>query len=566
MFKISFQICLLLILLTFSVFSRSSSDQILDITQENNSALGRFVTIIFESEKVNTPIEILTKFQQGIGYQLEQSYLHFGFNDKAVWLVIPVENNTLFDIKKRVSLENSWLDSVDIYLSDNNKFRVQQYLGEKYLYHSRVVDSRFFELDIDFPAKNSVLLIRVESQKPLVIPLFIRDKEARYQALTLENFRYGLVYGALISLILYNLLIATSIKSRENLLYTAYIFGFLLMNISYTGYGYAWFWSESPNVQRWSLVVLITLPTFFGLLFSIEFVRLKRNFLKLYQLLISYIFLIAGVIFFCILFDQYSFALNLTFINAFIFTVLMMYLGLFAVVNKIQSAHYFCFAIFFGSFGALITCITVWGLIDYNPVAYLAIEYGIILEAILLSLALADKFLFIEKNTATKLANIDLLTQLNNRRALYAECISLLLLARNKRNTVAVLMIDLDNFKQLNDIYGHEVGDLALKTVGAVLANNARANDVLARWGGEEFIVVLPNATLEEARVIAERMRLAISRAMIATINDNIIISASIGVAVSLINDDGVDEFNALIKSADKQLYQAKDLGKNCIA
>jgi diguanylate cyclase len=127
-------------------------------------------------------------------------------------------------------------------------------------------------------------------------------------------------------------------------------------------------------------------------------------------------------------------------------------------------------------------------------------------------------------------------------------------------------MFDLNELKKINDIYGHEVGDLALKTVGAVLANNARTNDVLARWGGEEFIVVLPNATLEEARVIAERMRLAISRAMIATINDSIIISASIGVAASLINDKGVDELNALIKLADRQLYEAKDLGKNCIA
>jgi len=564
---INFMSKLLLLFFTIiTVFTPLGYCQTLDVAQENNSALGRFTTVIFESGKVNTPDEILTKFYQGEGYQPTQSYLNFGFNDKTLWLVIPIENNTLFDIKKRVSVETSWFDSINIYLSSDNKMRVQQYLGVKYPYDSRVIDSRFFELDINFPVKESVLLIRVKSHKPLVIPLYIRDVDSRYQALTLENLRYAMVYGGIISLILYNLLIAISIKNRENLLYALYTFGFLLMNISYTGYGYAWFWSESPNFQQWSTIAFVTFTTVMGLLFSMNFVRLQRDFLKLHQFLISYIGVTVVLSILSISFNHYNLASKLTFINGFIFTLMMILLGFFAIVKKIQSAHYFCIAIFFGSCGGLISCITMWGGIDYNPITYSAIEYGIILEAILLSLALADKYLFMEKNVVTKLANIDLLTQLNNRRALYSECKNLLILARQKKNSVAVLMIDLDDFKKLNDIYGHEIGDVALKTVGLVLAKNARTHDVLARWGGEEFIVVLPTATLEEAAVIAERIRVAINYEIIPVVNENLAISASIGVAASLINDKGVDELNALIKLADRQLYEAKDLGKNCIA
>ncbi|WP_168427295.1 7TM diverse intracellular signaling domain-containing protein [Candidatus Colwellia aromaticivorans] len=95
----------------------------------------------------------------------------------------------------------------------------------------------YFELDVNFPVEASVLLIRVESPDPMVIPFYIRNIEERYQVLTVESFRYGIVYGAIMALILYNLFLAVSLKSSENLLYSLYIFACMLMNISsYTGH------------------------------------------------------------------------------------------------------------------------------------------------------------------------------------------------------------------------------------------------------------------------------------------------------------------------------------------
>ena len=559
---------LLFFTITSTLFSCLGYCQALDITQKNNSALGSFATIITESEEVNSAAEILIKFQQAGGYKSTKNYLNFGINDEAQWLVIPIENHTLSNINKRVSVETSWLDSVDIYLFSNNHFLIKHHLGDKYPYHSRVVNSRYFELDVSFPVEASILLIRVESPDPMVIPIYIRNIEERYQALTVESFRYGIVYGAIIALALYNLFLAVSLKSRENLLYSLYMFAFMLMNISYTGHGYAWLWSGSPTFQKWSNIIFMSGHVIVGLLFSLEFLRLKYYIKTLHKFVILYIFWIITSVGLSVLFDNHAVSIKLAFINMFIFSLLVMYLGVVAIIKKLQSANYFFIATLMGVCGALITCLTVWGLNEYSAIAYLSIDFGMMLEAILLSLALANKFNRIEteRNSAIKLAHIDPLTQVNNRRALHADCQNIMKSARNNKHEVSVIMIDLDDFKQLNDTYGHEVGDTILKEVAAVLVQELRTNDVLARWGGEEFIAVLPNTPLESAVLIAERFRVAINKEVTPVISNKLVISASIGVVSSLIHGKKKNELEGLINLADKQLYKAKSLGKNCVA
>jgi diguanylate cyclase (GGDEF)-like protein len=559
---------LFIIMVTATLFSCLGYCQALDIAKENNSALGSFATIITEYKKAKSMADVLLEFQRGGGYQSKVNYLTFGLNSDAQWVIIPIENHSLSTIKKRVAVETSWLDSVDFYLYSNEKILIQQHLGDKYPFHSKVIDSRYFELDIDFPIENSVLLIRVESPDPMVIPLYIRDIEKHYQALTIESFRYGIVYGAIIALMLYNLFIAVSIKSRANLLYSLYMFAFLLMNISYTGHGFSWFWPSSAVFQKWSNIVFMTGHVVAGLLFSIEFLLLKKNFRKLYNIVLICLFLIVTPIALSILFDNHAISIKLAFINTLIFALLVMSLGVIAIIKKIQSASYFFFATLMGIGGALITCSTVWGLIEYNAIAYLSVEIGMMLEAIILSLALAEKYNRIEteKNSAIQLANIDPLTQLNNRRALYADCQNLLQSAQNKKHEISVIMIDLDDFKYFNDTYGHEVGDTILKEVALILAQESRGNDVLARWGGEEFIVVLPDTSLALAVLIAERFRVAINKEVILRMPDKLVISASIGVVSSLIYSKDKSELKKLINLADKLLYKAKSLGKNCVA
>ena len=132
-------------------------------------------------------------------------------------------------------------------------------------------------------------------------------------------------------------------------------------------------------------------------------------------------------------------------------------------------------------------------------------------------------------------------------------------LARSGRNgqPVSLLLVDLDHFKQLNDVHGHQAGDAVLQAAAAALATASRLGDVVARYGGEEFVVVLPNCSTEAAVETAERLRAAVSACSAATP-----VTASIGVATSPF--DAVDA-TGLVAAADAALYEAKARGRNCV-
>lgn len=158
-------------------------------------------------------------------------------------------------------------------------------------------------------------------------------------------------------------------------------------------------------------------------------------------------------------------------------------------------------------------------------------------------------------------ARTDALTTLANRRAMQERGRVELKLAKRTGAAVSVILCDLDRFKNINDRYGHEAGDAALVKVAAVLRGALRESDALGRWGGEEFIAVLPATAAPGAREVAERMRAAIEGIVFPGISERTTIS--IGVATSQEIVDPIDEWDLLMKEADRRLYRAKHSGRN---
>lgn len=160
-----------------------------------------------------------------------------------------------------------------------------------------------------------------------------------------------------------------------------------------------------------------------------------------------------------------------------------------------------------------------------------------------------------------ELATRDELTGAFNRRYIVDQ-LERQLAAKVRHGTVAsVAMFDLDHFKKINDRYGHPVGDQALRETVRVISAELREGDILARFGGEEFLVLLPMTGLDAARLLAERLRLALASVMLVAGTEEVLLRASFGVAEL----NAAETVAGWLGRADGSLYQAKERGRDCV-
>jgi diguanylate cyclase (GGDEF)-like protein len=169
-----------------------------------------------------------------------------------------------------------------------------------------------------------------------------------------------------------------------------------------------------------------------------------------------------------------------------------------------------------------------------------------------------------EKNAQLEqISTTDALTGLRNRR--FAEWFLAREVERARRHghPLAVVLADLDHFKEVNDAYGHAVGDAALRHVASLLGEHVRKTDVCARWGGEEFLLGLVQPHADGVREFAERQRAAIEASPLALADGRrIVLTLSLGVALYMPGDKGFEE---VVEAADRALYRAKRAGRNRI-
>lgn len=164
-----------------------------------------------------------------------------------------------------------------------------------------------------------------------------------------------------------------------------------------------------------------------------------------------------------------------------------------------------------------------------------------------------------------KHATLDALTGFNNRHQFEKRLKETVSSAKRQNAPLCCIMSDIDFFKKVNDTYGHSIGDCVLKTVAKTIKKELREYDIASRYGGEEFIFLLPNTKIEEAQIVAERLRKKVEKKKINIeeykIENVKEISVTISIGVSQLNKD--DQPNMLYKKADEALYRAKESGRN---
>lgn len=157
-----------------------------------------------------------------------------------------------------------------------------------------------------------------------------------------------------------------------------------------------------------------------------------------------------------------------------------------------------------------------------------------------------------------ELGNTDYLTGAYNRRYFFESGHAIFSKAKRKVKPLAVATIDIDNFKNINDSYGHDVGDVAIKEIKTVLDKNLRESDLMARFGGEEFCILLEDISIEDTKTLFEKIRKCFESNMIET--HGIIVSYTVSIGIRFGINESLEE---MIKISDKALYEAKESGRN---
>jgi diguanylate cyclase (GGDEF)-like protein len=254
-------------------------------------------------------------------------------------------------------------------------------------------------------------------------------------------------------------------------------------------------------------------------------------------------------------------ALYIAFVVVVVFSSAMLWLGVDATRRGRRYAPYFLSASIASALGTAITALVVWGIMPFTEWGYHGAEYGMAIDATLLAFALGKHFREMQRESliAVHHAARDPLTELYNRRSFLEMAEPIWERAESNARPLSLVIFDLDHFKSINDSYGHSTGDAVLIAVAKVLVHEIRNGDIIARWGGEEFLLLLPDTEQAAAIALAERLRNAIAEIRVPVGDIEIALTASSGVA----NKARHSSLNELITEADDLLYRAKREGRN---
>lgn len=506
----------------------------------------------------------IQRYQQGQFSKNIDGKVSFGFTHEVLWGSVVLDNASDSEVKRVFYLDSAWLDHADFYFIHQDNVTDTAFLGDTFVFSSRENNTRMLSLQHAFKPGITQVLMRFGSKDPLLIPLYLTTEDAIRHKLQASSYFYGFIYGAFFILFVYNIVLSISLMDRRYIFYSLYLLSFLGLNIAYTGHGFQFIWPNNLFFQQWLMILFLYCYIIFGIAFCFEFLRLKTFTPSIYRLRLGiYAGLVMLMVSLLLNADQLL-AVKIGVALTSLLVVIFLSLGFFALKKGHEAVKFFIPAVFLGAGGAAISAGTTWGVIPYSSVLFHSIEVGMLIEMSILALALAFSLKEVNKAriTAEVTAQMDYLTELYNRRAFIAAVSPLWELETRQQHTFSMILLDIDWFKKINDDYGHAAGDAVLKSIAATLKQHIRQGDILARWGGEEFIIFLPSTNKATAIQLANSIRQKIQAMKVLHDEGSLSITASFGVADYNAQMLNLEE---LIKQADIALYNAKNSGRNTV-
>lgn len=491
--------------------------------------------------------------------------LELGIGHRPVWGHWVINNPTDQALTRQLVVNPSWTDELDVHVIHPAGDTAHWHTGDALAGAPHLDDALGYLFEHSFPPGRSELLIRIATPDPMIMNVQLLTPVTLAQRAKFEHSSYGILYGFLAALSILNLIMYFGLGRRNSLYYALYLLSFVAMNLSYTGRGMAWLWPEAPYFQRYVILVLMVLSATAGLKFAREFLELDQSIPPLGRAIKWACRGVIAWMLVTVIFNWHATAVFTAFLVSGVFSVALVPIGAMAKRRGQAAAGYFLASGIASTIGLCATTFSVWGLLPFNAWTYRGVEMGTMAEALLLQLALVQfiRAQMLKRLDAERDARVDALTQLTNRRGFLEQAEVARSVAVRHQRPLAAVILDIDFFKNINDRHGHAMGDEVLVKVGQILTQLTRSSDCVARWGGEEFIMLLPDTDLATAADFAERIRRALPEmAILAKDGARIQITASFGVAQLQPGQD----LEKLIIAADDALYSVKQSGRNRVA
>lgn len=503
------------------------------------------------------------------------SQFTMGYKYDNVWFKIEIENQSKNEDFVLYFTESIW-STLDLYTKENTSWKVQENGLNIPLNDREITDSSpAFNIYIG-SGERSVLYIKGNTIASQLgeFQLYSKKEFFNPNRITLTEWYtiYAFVLFIFILLNLYNLII---IKERVYAYYIVYVFIYIIFSFMHSGVYIAF---GFPNWQE-GLHVLGTLVLFALLLFSREFLKLEETYPVMKKVFTN---LSLGALFIALLLSQnipYStVASNIYFCGVLIFIV---YVAVKVMKNGFYGAKYYLIALTLFLPTMAMMAMNFNAMLVNNDFTRYTFLAGAFVEIFLFTILLTDRYMNINntnnlltmktvelenmRKQLTIEATTDVLSGLYNRRYFYDISKKYYLTAKSYDQELSVLMIDIDKFKDVNDTYGHDVGDNIIERSAKILTKITRNHDVVARYGGEEFIILLAETGSDKAIELAERIRVEIENNHI-TLENGEVVHITVSIGVTQLNNKNDKDIEETIKRCDNALYESKDQGRNRVS
>lgn len=475
----------------------------------------------------------------------------FGYSDSAWWLRARLVNDA--ERMRPLVLRQSYvlLDYFELYILHPGG-RVQRWTtGDTLPLSSRAMPHRDYLFPLQLaPGEEATIYLRAKSQGPVNAALVVYGPTALIATLGAEQLALGALFGSFLLLALCTALLYAFVRDEAFAYYLLYVLCYGGYMAVFDGLAQLYLLPEQPWIWGTGQVVLLMLALHFLLLFSRSLLRargvwpwLDRT-VRLLQLAIFAQMLAAPFVAYGVIVRPITYTVAAT-----VFTVVA--IGFAGLRARQAAAGYFLTAWSVFLVGVLLYLAKSLGLLPHNGLTQYGFQIGTVFEFVLLSVALGIRVKEIRQQSQT-----DSLTGLSNR-SRYDELVGQAFAhARAAGTALGLLVIDVDHFKRVNDTHGHAVGDRVLEGVAEALRRKVPPPAEACRYGGEEFVVVVPRATTAELQALAEDLRRAI-----AASSPGIPVSASIGLASTA--EHPFADPRGLFRAADEALYAAKRTGRD---